>query len=109
MHSANHLTNIVGQINLLGMCKNILYEYTFLGSQDNDIEAKAFMPAAFHIYKHYSTTAAYSVFPDFVDFVRKFRTERPEVQTIVISKSDKRILNILLQLGLLPLLDDVIY
>jgi len=67
------------------------------------------MPAAFHIYKHYSTSAAYSVFPDFVDFVRKLRTQRPNVRTVVISNSDKRISNVLLQLGVQPFLDEVVF
>ena len=79
------------------------------GSQDDITDANAFMPIAFHLYKFYSTSAAYEVYPDFVDFARKFRSERPNVRTAVISNFDKRISNILMQLGVMPFIDNVIY
>jgi putative hydrolase of the HAD superfamily len=46
---------------------------------------------------------------DFIEFVRKFRLERPKVRTVVISNTDKRISNILSQLGVMPFIDAVVY
>jgi len=40
---------------------------------------------------------------------RKLKAERPEIRTVVVSNSDKRITNVLLQLGLLPFLDEVVF
>ena len=46
---------------------------------------------------------------DFIDFARKFRFERPKVRIVVISNTDKRISNILSQLGVMPFVDAVVY
>ena len=82
----------------------------FPGSSDDGAEKiEDFMPAAFHLYKFYSTASAYHLFPDFLEFIRKFRTERPNVRTAIISNSDKRISNILLQLGVTPFIDAVVF
>ena len=81
----------------------------FSGSQDDVTDSNAFKPIAFHLYKLYSTSAAYEVYPDFVDFVRKFRRERPNVRTAVVSNFDKRISNILTQLGVMPFIDSVVF
>jgi len=46
---------------------------------------------------------------DFIEFARKFRLERPKVRIVIISNADKRISNILSQLGLMPFLDAIVF
>ena len=79
------------------------------GSQDIETDSSKFRPVAFHLYKLYSTATAYQVYPDFIEFARKFRSQRGDVKTVVISNFDKRISTILTQLGVMPFIDAVVY
>ena len=90
------------------MYKNFNH-FSISGSQDIETDSIKFKPAAFHLYKLYSTSTAYQVYPDFIEFARKFRSEKSDVKTVVISNFDKRISTILTQLGVMPFVDAIVY
>ena len=57
------------------------------------------------LYEYYSTSDAYTLYPDAVEFLRTLKERHPGLKTGIISNFDKRLIALIPQLGLGDLVD----
>jgi len=86
---------------------NIVHGAFKEASEENFAQVRC---VANELYDYFSTGEAYEVYPDALDFLRTIKEHHPDtVKTGIITNYDRRILTIIEQLGLSPLIDFKVY